>query len=241
MQRRSTNHSYEYTEAGGNFIDTSDAYQNGESESIIGEFIGSKRDDYIISSKFTRSASPHPSVSIFGNNRKAMIQSVEQSLKRLKTDRIDIYIAHLDDNVTPTDELVRGFNDLVSAGKVIYGGLSNFPSWKTATAVNTANLQGKAPIIALQTEFSLVSWNPDDLKMLINFLQKHDTQSSKIYITITSNFSSIIFDYAYIRAEISESCLRQGKLTTTYIEIKKSKKSFYFIFHLKKLLLFPVV
>jgi len=64
----------EYTEAGGNFIDTSDAYQNGESESIIGEFIGSKRDDYIISSKFTRSASPHPSVSMLGNNRKAMIQ-----------------------------------------------------------------------------------------------------------------------------------------------------------------------
>lgn len=86
-----------------------------------------------------------------------MIQSVEQSLKRLKTDRIDIYIVHLDDNVTPTDELVRGFNDLVSAGKIIYGGLSNFPSWKTATVVNTANLQGKAPIIALQTEFSLVS------------------------------------------------------------------------------------
>jgi aryl-alcohol dehydrogenase-like predicted oxidoreductase len=150
-----------YTDAGGNFIDTSDAYQNGESEKIIGEFIAENRDDYVISSKFTRSASADPSIGMLGNNRKAMIQSVEQSLKRLKTDRIDIYLAHFDDGVTPPDELVRGFEDLVSAGKIIYGGLSNFPAWKMATAVNTANLVGKVPIVTLQTEFSLVQRVPD--------------------------------------------------------------------------------
>jgi len=160
-----------YADAGGNFIDTSDAYQYGESEKVIGEFIAANRNDFVISSKFTRSASATPAISALGNNRKAMIQSLEQSLKRLKTDRIDIYIAHFDDGVTPVEELVRGFDDLVSAGKIIYGGLSNFPAWKVATAVTSANLHFKAPVIALQTEYSLIQRVPekDLLPMAGNF------------------------------------------------------------------------
>lgn len=150
-----------YADAGGNFIDTSDAYQSGDSEKIIGEFISSRRDEFLISSKYTRSSIPNPAVSMLGNNRKAMIQSVEHSLKRLGTDRIDIYIAHFDDDVTPADELALGFEDLVRAGKIIYGGLSNFPAWKMATAVNTAKLLGQAPIIALQTEYNLIQRVPD--------------------------------------------------------------------------------
>lgn len=151
-----------YADAGGNFIDTSDAYRYGESEKIIGGFIEGKRDSFIIASKFGRSAdaSPAPALNKLGINRKAMILSVEQSLERLKTDRIDIYLAHFDDGITPAEELVRGFEDLVSAGKIIYGGLSNFPAWKMAIAVNTAGLRGNASIIALQTEFSLVQQVP---------------------------------------------------------------------------------
>lgn len=150
-----------FTDHGGNFIDTADFYQNGESEVLIGDFITGKRNEYILSSKFTRGSSERPSITTVGNHRKAMVQSVEQSLKRLKTDRIDIYLAHFDDNVTSADELVRGFDDLVSSGKILYGGLSNYPAWKMASAVTTSNLLGKASIITLQTEFSLVQRVPE--------------------------------------------------------------------------------
>ncbi|HEY8957359.1 aldo/keto reductase [Chitinophaga sp.] len=160
-----------YADAGGNFIDTADAYKYGASEEVIGEFIAGNRNDYIISSKFTRSASAAPPISALGNNRKAMVRSVEDSLKRLKTDRIDIYIAHFDDNITPAEELVRGFDELVRAGKILYGGLSNFPAWKVATAVTIANIRFKAPVIALQTEYSLVQRVPEKelLPMANNF------------------------------------------------------------------------
>ena len=160
-----------YANAGGNFIDTADAYQNGESEKIIGEFIAPNRNDYVLATKFTRSANPYPSIGIWGNNRKAMVQSIEQSLKRLKTDRIDIYIAHFDDGITPAEEVARGLDDLVCSGKIVYGGFSNYPAWKIATAVNTANLRGLAPIIALQAEYSLVQRVPESelLPMAENF------------------------------------------------------------------------
>lgn len=145
-----------YAEAGGNFIDTADNYQLGESERLIGEFIAPNRNDFVIASKFSRGASRAPALAALGNNRKAMVQSVEDSLKRLKTDRIDIYFVHMDDGVTPVDEITRGLDDLVRAGKIIYAGLSNFPAWRVAAAVTTANLRGWAPIAALQAEYSLL-------------------------------------------------------------------------------------
>jgi len=85
-----------------------------------------------------------------------MIQSVEASLKRLKTDRLDLYFVHLDDGVTPMEEIARGFDDLTRAGKIIYGGFSNTPAWRVATAAATANLRGWTPIAAMQIEYSLL-------------------------------------------------------------------------------------
>lgn len=145
-----------YAEAGGNIIDTADNYQFGESETLVGEFLASRRDEFILSSKYTRGATAAPALAAVGNNRKAMVQSVEASLKRLKTDRIDLYFAHMDDGVTPIDEIARGFDDLVRAGKIVYGGLSNFPAWRVATAVNTADLRGWASLSAVQVEYSLL-------------------------------------------------------------------------------------
>ncbi len=145
-----------YAEAGGNFIDTSDQYQLGESERLIGEFIAPNRNDFVISSKYTRSSRSNPPLSATGNNRKIMIQSVEESLKRLKTDHIDIYMAHFDDGVTPVEEIVRGLDDLAKAGKIIYGGLANFSAWKAATASNTAQIKNLVPMAALQIEYNLL-------------------------------------------------------------------------------------
>ena len=85
-----------------------------------------------------------------------MVQAVEESLKRLKTDRIDLYFAHMDDGVTPIDEVARGLDDLVRAGKIVYAGLSNFSAWRVATAVTLADLRGWTSVAAIQVEYSLL-------------------------------------------------------------------------------------
>ncbi|MEO7719937.1 MAG: aldo/keto reductase [Capsulimonas sp.] len=145
-----------FSDAGGNFIDTADNYQLGESEREIGKFIKPNRDGFVIASKFSRGATAQPALAAVGANRKAMVQSVEDSLKRLGTDRIDLYFVHMDDGVTPMEEIARGLDDLTRAGKIIYGGLSNFPAWRVATAASIAQLRGWTPIAALQTEYSLL-------------------------------------------------------------------------------------
>src|ERR1700692_1325774 len=145
-----------FADAGGNFIDIADNYQHGVSETLVGEAIAANRDDFIIATKFTRGASAKPALTRLGNNRKNMVQSVEASLKRLKTDRIDLYFAHMDDFVTPMKEIVRGLDDLVRAGKVVYGGLSNFPAWRVATAAITADLSGWPPLSGIQIEYSIL-------------------------------------------------------------------------------------
>ncbi len=145
-----------YSDAGGNLLDLSDAYQGGESERLIGEFVAESRNDFILISKYSRGARNNPSLGVLGNNRKVMSQAVEDSLKRLNTDRIDIYFAHLDDLVTPIEEIVRGFDDLARAGKIVYAGLSNFPAWRVATAVTIADLRGWVPMAAIEVEYSFL-------------------------------------------------------------------------------------
>src|SRR3546814_1331189 len=90
-----------------------------------------------------------------------MVASVEASLRRLKTDRIDIYWAHWPDHVTPSEEIVRGFEDLARAGKILYAGLSNFTAWRLARAVTLAELTRAVPIAAAQFEHSLVQRAPE--------------------------------------------------------------------------------
>jgi aryl-alcohol dehydrogenase-like predicted oxidoreductase len=150
-----------YVEAGGNFLDTSDSYQFGESEALLGEIIESSRDDLVLATKYTQSADPKGSLSVTGNSRKAMVRSLEQSLKRLKTDRVDLYWVHLPDGVTPIEEIVRGLDDLVRAGKVLYAGLSDFPAWRVSGAATLAALRGWTPIAAQQVEYSLVQRTPE--------------------------------------------------------------------------------
>lgn len=145
-----------YSEAGGNFIDTANGYQEGQSEEFLGDLLLGRRDDFVLSTKFAVKTTVDSGILQTGNSRRAMVSSVEASLKRLKTDRIDLYWAHVDDGVTPMDELVRGFDDLVRAGKILYAGLSNFPAWRLARAATIAELRGSIPIAGIQVEHSLV-------------------------------------------------------------------------------------
>ncbi|KPX42446.1 aldo/keto reductase [Pseudomonas syringae pv. tagetis] len=150
-----------YAEAGGNFIDTADIYQFGQSEALLGTLLEGRRDDFVLATKFTKGASANPGRLTTGNSRKAMVSSLEASLKRLKTDRIDLYWVHHPDAVTPIEEILRGFEDLARAGKILYAGLSNFPAWRLARAVTLAEVSRTLPIAAAQFEHSLVHREPE--------------------------------------------------------------------------------
>ncbi|MEU1981806.1 aldo/keto reductase [Nocardia sp. NPDC019395] len=144
-----------FAAAGGTTIDTSNIYQNGEAETVLGDLLGRERDDYVVITKYTGSRSSHIRPGTTGNSRKIMIRSLEDSLRRLKTDYVDVFMPHLPDGVTPMPEILAGLEDLIRAGKIRYGGLSNFPAWRVAGAVAGAAQTGRTPLIGIQTEYSL--------------------------------------------------------------------------------------
>src|ERR1041385_2309725 len=144
-----------FREAGGNFIDTANMYTNGTSESLLGEFMKEHRQSLVMATKYTNAA-PGTDPNAAGNQRKNMMQSVDASLKRLQTDYIDLYWVHIWDQLTPVEEVMRGLDDLVSAGKVLYVGISDAPAWWIAQANTLASLRGWSPFIAMQIEYSLI-------------------------------------------------------------------------------------
>ncbi len=149
-----------FANAGGNFIDTANRYTDGTSEKIIGEFIQPNRDHFVIATKYTLHDNL-TNVNASGNNRKNMMRSVEQSLKRLNTDFIDLLYLHIWDQLTPVDEVMRGLDDLVSQGKVNYIGISDTPAWVISKAQTLAELMGWSRFIALQVEYSLLQRTPE--------------------------------------------------------------------------------
>jgi len=144
-----------FVEFGGNFIDTADLYTNGSSERFLGEFMGSERERLVLATKYTNSA-PGTDPNAAGNHRKNMMQSVEASLKRLKTDYIDLYWLHAWDFMTPVEEVMRAFDDLVRQGKVLYIGVSDTPAWIVSRADAIAELRGWTQFVGLQVEYSLI-------------------------------------------------------------------------------------
>lgn len=144
-----------FREAGGNFIDTANLYTNGTSESFLGEFMQGHRQSVVMATKYTNSV-PVTDPNAAGNQRKNMMQSVEASLKRLRTDYIDLYWVHIWDQITPVEEVMRGLDDLVRQGKVLYVGISDAPAWWIAQANTLAGLRGWSAFVGLQIEYSLI-------------------------------------------------------------------------------------
>jgi aryl-alcohol dehydrogenase-like predicted oxidoreductase len=144
-----------FREAGGNFVDTANVYTNGSSESFLGEFMQGHRASVVMATKYSN-AFPGTDPNAAGNQRKNMMQAVEASLKRLQTDYIDLYWAHIWDQITPVEEVMRGLDDLVRQGKVLYVGISDAPAWWVAQANTLAQLRGWSPFIGLQIEYSLI-------------------------------------------------------------------------------------
>jgi len=148
---------HRYLDAGGNFIDTADFYTAGQSEAILGDLIAEAgaRDRLVLTTKFTNSVDPgDPNAG--GNGRKHMIRSVEASLRRLRTDYLDLFLLHTWDRITPVEEVVRTLDDLTRAGKIRYAGLSDVPAWYAARAQTLAEAHSQAPMISLQLPYSLI-------------------------------------------------------------------------------------
>jgi aryl-alcohol dehydrogenase-like predicted oxidoreductase len=148
-----------YLDLGGNFIDTANFYANGHSEKILGDFFAARpgrREHVVLASKFFGNMFPgDPNGG--GAGRGSMVAQLDETLRRLQTDYLDLYWMHNWDRHTPIEETMRALDDLVRAGKIRYVGFSNTPAWVTAQAQTTALLKGWTPLIALQVEYSLLA------------------------------------------------------------------------------------
>ncbi len=145
-----------YVEAGGNSVDTAQIYSGGASEEMLGRFIADARlrDRTVLATKF--GWSPEPGNPLMGGNgAKAVRAALDGSLTRLGTDYLDLYWLHVWDTVTPAEEVLRTFSDLIAAGKIRYYGLSNVPAWWTAKLATLAAAHGQPGPVALQMEYSL--------------------------------------------------------------------------------------
>jgi len=140
---------------GGNFFDTANTYNDGDSEKFLGEFIKGERDRFVIATKYTnnfRKDDPNAG----GNARKSLLLSLERSLKNLQTHYIDLFYIHYWDFTTSPEEIMRTLDDVVRAGKVLYVGVSDVPAWRIAQMNTIAKFRGWTPFIGLQTSYSLV-------------------------------------------------------------------------------------
>jgi aryl-alcohol dehydrogenase-like predicted oxidoreductase len=155
--RAATRIIHKFLDAGGNHIDTANVYAGGRSEEIVGAAIKDRRDRAILATKVRHRTGEN--LNDQGLSRYHMIRSVEASLRRLQTDVIDLFIAHAWDPLTPLEETLRAFDDLVTSGKVRYIGVSNFKAWQLMKALALSDAHGWARFSAAQYQYSLVERN----------------------------------------------------------------------------------
>jgi aryl-alcohol dehydrogenase-like predicted oxidoreductase len=149
-----------FIEAGGNFIDTADRYSHGNAETILGKMLNGRRDRFVVATKYTLQTRPGD-LNSAGNHRKNLVQSLEESLRRLNTDHIDLLWVHVRETWTPVAEVVRALDDQVRAGKVLYVGVSDWPAWEIAQANTLAELRGWSPFIGVQLRYNLLERTPE--------------------------------------------------------------------------------
>jgi len=141
-------------EAGINYFDTADQYNKGRSEEILGELLGAERDALVIA---TKCYNPMGSdINARGGSRRHIVRAAEASLKRLRTDRVEVLFLHQYDPLTPAEETLRALEDLVRAGKVLYPAVSNYAAWQTQRALDIQRQHGWAPLQVTQPMYSLV-------------------------------------------------------------------------------------
>ncbi|KAF0469853.1 aldo/keto reductase [Gigaspora margarita] len=151
-----------YYEKGGNFFDTANAYNFGESEEFLGKYVADKRSHVVIATKYAENASalmPNPryNPNAGGNHRKCLAENLDESLKRLGTGYIDIMYVHIWEFRTPIEEVMRSLDDVVRSGKVLYVALSDAPAWVLSRANTMAELRGWSQFIGLQTRYNILN------------------------------------------------------------------------------------
>jgi aryl-alcohol dehydrogenase-like predicted oxidoreductase len=150
---------HQFMEQGGNFLDTANVYVSGRSEEIVGEAIKGLRSEVVLATKVRMNTADHPNGA--GVSRKHIMQSVEESLRRLQTDYIDLYQVHVWDHLTPIEETLRALDDLVTSGKVRYIGCSNFFAWQLMKSLACSDANRYVRFISIQPQYSLVSREMD--------------------------------------------------------------------------------
>jgi len=149
-----------FADAGGTFVDTASNYTEGTSERLVGELAAGRRDRFVLATKYTLTIDPSdPNAG--GNHRKSLVRSLEQSLRRLRTDYVDLLWLHMRDGATPIEEVVRALDDQVRLGKVLYVGISDSAAWVVAQANTIAELRGWSPFVGLQLPYSVASRDPE--------------------------------------------------------------------------------
>jgi len=208
-----------FVEAGGNFIDTADLYTNGTSERFLGEFIASDRERIVLATKYTNSA-PGTDPNAAGNQRKNMMQSVEASLKRLNTDYIDLYWLHVWDFMTPVEEVMRAFDDLIRQGKVLYIGISDAPAWIVSRANTLAELRGWTQFVGLQVEYSLIERTCD--RELLPMAREMD-----LAVTVWSPLTGGLLTgkYAEDRDTVKEEKRLEHPMVAPLVDITERKRT----------------
>ncbi|NRQ36265.1 aldo/keto reductase [Nonomuraea sp. NN258] len=151
-----------YAEAGGNVVDTADAY--GDSENVVGELLRGRRDRFVLATKYTLTRDA-TDLNAGGSHRKNLVLSLESSLRRLRTDYIDLYWVHVWDPHTPIEETMRALDDAVRAGKILYAGISDAPAWLVSRANTLAEWRGWTPFAGLQVPYN-VGWRDIERELL---------------------------------------------------------------------------
>ena len=144
-----------FAEAGGTLIDTADKYTNGTAESILGGLLATDRDHFVVGTKYSLNVRDGD-LNAGGNHRKSLVQALEASLRRLRTDHVDILWLHAWDYLTPPEEVMRALDDQIRLGKVLYLGVSDTPAWVVAQMQTLAATRGWSTFAGLQVEYSLV-------------------------------------------------------------------------------------
>lgn len=146
----------EFAASGGNFIDTANIYTGGESEGVVGRMVAADRERFVVATKYANAPPGRNDPNAAGVHRKSLRQSLDQSLKRLGLEYIDLYLVHWWDFTTPIEEVQRALDDAVRAGKILHIGLSDVPAWVVSRAQVFHELRGLVPVSCMQLEYSLV-------------------------------------------------------------------------------------
>jgi aryl-alcohol dehydrogenase-like predicted oxidoreductase len=186
-------------DAGINFFDTADAYAQGESELMLGRALRERRNDVVIATKVGMRTGPALTQS--GLSRRHILWSVDQSLKRLGTDWIDVYLAHKEDRYTPLEETLQALDEVVRAGKVRYLGFSNWSAWKAAAALELQKANGWAPFTHGQMHYSLLGRDVE--RDVIPMMRRHG-----LGLTVWSPLASGFLSGKYTRESLSDPANR---------------------------------